>query len=122
MIHDYKESPIFRDDMTFGEVIKKKRRLMGLNQKDFSQIYGIDQGTVCRWERGVTSPSIENARYVLKRLGSKVIIRNIDDHYKEILIGNFEYGLLKEKAKEFDYSISDIVEWLVINFLDEFKD
>lgn len=122
MIHDYNESPIFRDDMTFGEVIKKKRRLMGLCQLDFGEKYGIDQGTVCRWERGVTSPGIEEARYVLKRLGAKVIIRNLDTKEHEVMIGDFEYGLLKEKAKEYDFEISDIIEWLVINYLDEFED
>ena len=125
MIHDYKESPIFRDDMTFGEVVRKKRRLMGLNQLDFGNKYGIDQGTVCRWERGVTSPAIEDARYVLKRLGAKLIIRNNkgnDPKKKEIMIDAYDYDLLMEKAKEFEYDISDIIGWLVINYLDEFTD
>lgn len=75
MIHDFEESPEFDEHMPFGEVIRKKRRLMGFNQADFGYTYEIEQGTVSRWEVGKTSPPIEVARELLDRLGFELLIR-----------------------------------------------
>ena len=76
MRHNYEEDKNFTPDMPFGEFIRKKRRLMGYNQTDFSEIIGVDQSTISQWELGVRSPSIENARYIISQLGGELLIMN----------------------------------------------
>jgi transcriptional regulator with XRE-family HTH domain len=76
LVHDFKEDDHFKDDISFGEFLKKKRRLMGLNQTDLANMLGVRQGTISMWELGVTSPSIDDAVYIAKRLGGEILIRN----------------------------------------------
>ena len=76
MRHNYVEDKNFTPGMPFGEFIRKKRRLMGYNQTDFSEIIGVDQSTISQWELGVRSPSIENARYIISQLGGELLIMN----------------------------------------------
>lgn len=38
---------------------------------------------------------------------------------KEIIIGEYEYRRLKEKAEEFGEDLITIIEWLVEEYLDE---
>lgn len=75
MMHEYKESPIFDESMRFGEIVRKKRRLMGFNQKDFAEYIGVDPSTISLWELEKTSPTIEKARYIFKLLGFELITR-----------------------------------------------
>lgn len=79
MIHEFKEDIAFSDDMTFGEYLKKKRRLLGLNQADFAEVLGLNQETVSRWEQGKNSPPIEKARELVSVLGGELKITNFAD-------------------------------------------
>ena len=79
MRHDYVEDDVFTPDMTFGQVLKKKRRLLGYNQTDFAEKLDVHQGTISMWELGVTSPPIDEATYILKRLGFEVQILKAED-------------------------------------------
>ena len=76
MRHNFEEDDKFTDDMSFGEYIRKKRRLLGYNQTDFADILGVTQGTLCRWELGDTSPQIEYARDIVGHFGGKILIVN----------------------------------------------
>lgn len=69
MRHDYVEDDVFTPDMTFGQIVRKKRRLLGYNQEDFGKLLDVHQTTLSMWEIGITSPPIDKAAYILKRLG-----------------------------------------------------
>ena len=74
MIHNFVEDDNFTPDMEFGEFMRKKRRLMGLSQTDLGEMLGIDQHTVSKWERGISSPPFDNAKYIAFRLGGRIWI------------------------------------------------
>ena len=82
MIHEFKEDDNFRPNMTFGEFLKKKRRLLGLNQTDLAEKLGTTQGTISMWELGITSPPIDDASYILKRLGGELQILHVSEGVK----------------------------------------
>ena len=76
MRHNFYETDDFTEDMPFGEFIRKKRRLLGLNQSDFGEMLEVGQGTISQWELGETSPPFEDARKIIMRLGAEVVIDN----------------------------------------------
>lgn len=92
MIHEFVEVNIFEDDMPFGEFVRKKRRLLGLNQSDFGKYLGVHQRTVSNWERGDRSVSIETANKVIKQLGGRIRIENVEDIYPEDMVKNCPFG------------------------------
>lgn len=79
MRHNYIELPEFDDGMSFGDFLRKKRRLMGYNQTDFADLLGVNQGTESQWELGATSPSLEKARKIIAYLGGELLIVNRGD-------------------------------------------
>lgn len=78
MVHFFDESPDFDESMRFGELIRKCRRLMGLNQTDFGAIFNVNQGTISMWELGITSPPVDKARNIADQLGFDFLIRGRD--------------------------------------------
>ena len=76
MRHAFKEDHEYTTDMPFGEFIRKKRRILGMNQADFGDYINVCQHTVSVWELGVTSPPIEDARKIIKHLGAELMIIN----------------------------------------------
>ena len=77
MKHKFVEDGVFTDDMPFGEFIRKKRRLMGMNQSDFADWLCVcNRDTLSKWELGVTSPPIEVARELVKKTGGEILIVN----------------------------------------------
>ena len=76
MKHEFDEPNEFKKDMAFGEFMRRKRRLMGLNQTDFAEELGYTQGTISRWEVGKDSPPIEDAREIIEQLGGCLQIAN----------------------------------------------
>jgi len=79
MRHNFGEKADFTNDMSFGAFLKKKRRLMGLNQTDFGAEMLIDPNTISKWETGKTSPPIETARMIIEDLGGELLIINHKD-------------------------------------------
>ena len=77
MVHDFNEDKKFFPDMTLGEYIRKKRRLMGLNQTDMAKQFGISQRVWSKWESGTSSPPFDTASYLIKKLGGEVWIVNL---------------------------------------------
>ena len=76
MRHNFNEDGSFVDDMPFGEYIRKKRRILGMNQTDFAKMLGVNQGTISMWELRETSPPFEDAVEIVHRLGGEVRILN----------------------------------------------
>ena len=77
MRHNFKEDGSFDEHMPFGEFIRKKRRILGMNQTDFAKMLGVNQGTISMWELRVTSPPIDDAREIIIRLGGQIKIENL---------------------------------------------
>lgn len=67
------------ESVRFGEVIRKRRHEMGMNQTEFGEIVDAKQGTVSQWELGATSPPFETAEYILKVLGFEILIRDTEN-------------------------------------------
>ena len=74
MTHEYDETADFNDNMSFGEVLRKTRRLKGMNQTDMGYWLGYDQHTISRYELEKSSPTFEVARDLLKAMGFEVKI------------------------------------------------
>lgn len=68
-IHAFDESPDFTEDMPFGEILRKARRLSGLNQSQLGEIIGLDQQTISRYENGKSSPPVDYAVSIFLKLG-----------------------------------------------------
>ena len=64
-----------KETMRYGDVIRRKRKLMGMNQTEFGEVVDVCQGTLSKWELGITSPPFDTAEYILKSLGYELIIR-----------------------------------------------
>ena len=78
MKYKFKEDNNFTEDMAFGEFIKKKRRLIGYSQMELADLLGVNQWTISQWERRVSSPSFDTAKYIIMRMGGEVLIVNKD--------------------------------------------
>jgi len=79
MNHNWEESSEFSGNITFGEFLRKKRRLNYITQEQMADKLGVNFNTISRWEVGVTSPPIDVATEIVKRLGGEVVIMNIPD-------------------------------------------
>ena len=73
LIHEFDESPVFTEGMTFGQILRKARRLNGLNQVDLGVIVGLDQQTISRYENGKSSPPVDYAVTILSKLGYEFV-------------------------------------------------
>lgn len=73
------EKIIFYPNITFGDFLQKKRQMLGLSQTQLAEKIGVAQGTISSWELGVTSPSVDEATYILKRIGGELRIVNVSD-------------------------------------------
>ena len=75
MRHKYVEDNKFTPGMPFGEILRKSRRLMGYNQTEFGKMFGVCQNTISKWEVGECTPTLDDAEYILKRLGFRVVFK-----------------------------------------------
>ncbi len=53
---------------TFGDNLKKERRIAGLNQKDFAEMLGTTQQRVSEWECGKVEPTLYNIIAITRTL------------------------------------------------------
>ena len=77
MRHKYVEDGSYMDDLPFGEYIRKKRRIIGMNQTDFAKLLGVNSNTISKWELRETSPCFDDAVEIIHRLGGEVRILNL---------------------------------------------
>lgn len=74
MRHEFNETDDFKETMRYGEVMRKARRLLGMNQVDFSEYIGVNIRTQSDYETGKSSPPIEYARELLDKIGFDILI------------------------------------------------
>lgn len=53
----------------FGERLKQLRKSKGLNQEDLADALGMSYMTIRRWEKGITTPRMEDIKALAKALG-----------------------------------------------------
>lgn len=58
--------------------IREKRRLAGLSQAELAAYVCVNQTAISQWERGITTPSLENAKRLAHAFGC-----TIDDLYAD---------------------------------------
>lgn len=88
----------------FSVLIKEFRDNHALSQEDLAQMLmsfsgreSIDVTTISRWERGVSTPSIQNQLYILRKLDIKFPLLSIIQHQSSHKIVN----LLKSRFSRF---------------------
>lgn len=85
MRHEFEEEDSFVSDMEFGEIIRKKRRLLGMNQGDFGDyIGGYHQHTISTWETGIKTPPFSEAIRIIEFLGGAFQYVNLDNDENEL--------------------------------------
>lgn len=52
--------------------IKKKRQLAGLSQAELAGLINVNQTAISQWERGITTPSLDNARRLASVFGCTI--------------------------------------------------
>ena len=61
--------------LTIGETIKKRRKLLGLDQREFSEITGVAIHTISDIESGKGNPTIDTIIKICQPLGLEFILR-----------------------------------------------
>lgn len=59
--------------MAPGEMIREKRKEMGMTQSDLAKIIGTDPATISRWETGSREPTIAAYEKIMKVLGVEIV-------------------------------------------------
>lgn len=59
--------------MAPGEMIREKRKELGMTQSDLAKIIGTDPATISRWETGNREPTIAAYEKIMKVLGIEII-------------------------------------------------
>ena len=67
----------------FGDFLKNKRVEMGLSQVALGKMLGVTQNTISFWERGLFSPPFDTAKYIVLRMGGRILIEVEDDSQRE---------------------------------------
>jgi transcriptional regulator with XRE-family HTH domain len=57
-----------RTPVRLGEILRNARITAGLTQDQLAANLGVTQPTVSQWERGVTTPTLDNARQIAAEL------------------------------------------------------
>lgn len=61
--------------MDIRDVVKERRRVMGISQQDLAEMAGISLATVKDIERGVANPSMKTVARILEVLGLEMEFR-----------------------------------------------
>jgi y4mF family transcriptional regulator len=56
----------------FGNIIKERRKSLGINQSDLAEIAGISINTIYKIERGQTNATLEVLEKILDVLGLEI--------------------------------------------------
>ena len=59
---------------TVGEVIRSLRKEKGLTLTRLSELSGVSDAAISRWENGQRQPKISDVELVLSALGAEVVI------------------------------------------------
>lgn len=58
--------------LTFGQILRQKRKAKGWTLRKFADILGVNINTVNRWELGLTLPNIYNALDIATVFGCSI--------------------------------------------------
>ncbi len=61
--------------MSLREVIKARRKVLGLSQQDLAEMSGVSLPTVKDIERGLANPSLSTISKLLDVLGMEIVYR-----------------------------------------------
>ena len=61
--------------MRLREVIKARRKVLGISQQDLAEMSGVSLPTVKDIERGLANPSLSTISKLLDVLGMKIVYR-----------------------------------------------
>ena len=61
--------------MSLREVIKARRKVLGISQQDLAEMSGISHPTVKDIERGLANPSLSTISKLLDVLGMEIVYR-----------------------------------------------
>lgn len=61
--------------MSLREVIKARRKVLGISQQDLAEMSGISLPTVKDIERGLANPSLSTTSKLLDVLGMEIVYR-----------------------------------------------
>ena len=61
--------------MNFQEVMKSRRKVLGISQQDLSEMAGIGLATIKDIERGKGNPSLSTVTRILDILGMDIVFR-----------------------------------------------
>ena len=61
--------------MSLREVIKSRRKVLGISQQDLAEMSGISLPTVKDIERGLANPSLSTISKLLDVLGMEIVYR-----------------------------------------------
>ena len=61
--------------MSLREVIKARRKVLGLSQQDLAEMSGVSLPTVKDIERGLANPSLSTISQLLDVLGMEIVYR-----------------------------------------------
>ena len=61
--------------MSLREVIKARRKVLGISQQDLAEMSGISLPTVKDIERGLANPSLSTISKLLNVLGMEIVYR-----------------------------------------------
>lgn len=73
------ETTDFPDKMQFGEILRKSRVLSRKSQMELADDLGINQKTISAYERGANSPTVDDANYMLRRMGLELQVVPMDE-------------------------------------------
>ena len=59
----------------FGQIIKQRRKILSVTQKELAELAGIGINTLTKIERGETNPSLDVLQKVLDTLGMEMVIQ-----------------------------------------------
>jgi transcriptional regulator with XRE-family HTH domain len=54
---------------TIGEHLKKRRKELGLLQRDVAKLFGVNRFTIMKWEDGRSRPALKDTPALIKFLG-----------------------------------------------------
>lgn len=55
-----------------SRVVKARKELLGLKQRELADVLGLQDITISRWERGESQPDMENLRALAKIVGKPI--------------------------------------------------
>ena len=67
----------------YGEILRERRKELGMTQKELAELSGLTQSNICKIERGVCHPTIESLKKIADATGRKLSVQFTD--FEEVI-------------------------------------